>query len=507
MIRILQGDCREVLATLPDASVQCVVTSPPYYGLRDYGVAGQIGLEASPDEFVATMVAVFREVRRVLRPDGTLWLNMGDSYAMSTKGSGAKTGSQGRNLGAHHTDRHWQIPTGLKAKDLMLMPARVALALQADGWWLRSAIVWHKPNPMPESVVDRPTSSYEMVYLFAKSERYYYDGYAIAEQSSSAYAEKTNQAVQDVRTDAAARSVLSEKRRSNGARLQAVLAAARDGMASDADRATEVSGRQCIFGGEREDGPLFRLPERKAGDYETARSAPRQESWSHLHSDKAGMGCDQVEGGLSLPLLQETAETASNGSCDPAQQRRTSRSVQHRASLQELQQQEGSQRSNVALRNARNVWTISTHAYPEAHFATYPPALVERCIKAGTSERGCCAQCGAPWVRQVEREPTRPGVTGGATPYDSNRPDGMTLRAGGFGGGSCATTGWTPSCRCNAGTAPCVVLDPFAGAGTTLLVADQLQRHAIGIELNPAYAAMIRNRIADDAGMFAEVAD
>jgi len=179
-IQVLNGDCREILPTLPAGSVQCCVTSPPYFGLRDYGVAGQIGLEATPDEFIAAMVEVFRDVRRVLADDGTLWLNLGDSYAMSIKGAGGQ-GKQHTNAGSVHADRSWRIPTGFKPKDLLMIPARVALALQADGWWLRSHIIWHKPNPMPESVTDRPTSAHESVFLLTKSARYFYDAEAVKE--------------------------------------------------------------------------------------------------------------------------------------------------------------------------------------------------------------------------------------------------------------------------------------------------------------------------------------
>ena len=154
---IWQGDCREVLRGLEESSVHCVVTSPPYWGLRDYGADGQLGLEETPADHVANMVEVFREVRRVLREDGTLWLNYGDSYAA--------TGS------------------GLKPKDLCGIPWRVAFALQEDGWWLRQDIIWHKPNPMPESVTDRCTKSHEYIFLLAKSPRYYYDADAVKETS------------------------------------------------------------------------------------------------------------------------------------------------------------------------------------------------------------------------------------------------------------------------------------------------------------------------------------
>ena len=176
---------------LADRSIHCVVTSPPYYALRNYGVAGQIGLEQTPEIYLDHLVAVFREVWRVLRDDGTCWINMGDSYA----GSGGAHTRDHANPGlsrsaerdgvAHYRSDGGRGPdktgNGLKPKDLMMMPARLALALQADGWYLRSVIIWAKPNPMPESVTDRPTTAHEYIYLMAKSEHYFYDAYAVRE--------------------------------------------------------------------------------------------------------------------------------------------------------------------------------------------------------------------------------------------------------------------------------------------------------------------------------------
>ncbi|MBP2495240.1 DNA modification methylase [Methylobacterium sp. PvP062] len=192
-VRILQGDCREVLRTLPDESVHCVVTSPPYFGLRDYGVNGQIGLEATPTAFVSELVAVFREVRRVLRKDGTLWLNLGDSYAGSWGAQGQRESSaadhswKGSRI-RNHAKRSQGAGTirelGLKPKDLIGIPWRVAFALQADGWWLRQDIIWSKPNPMPESIEDRCTKAHEYLFLLSRSERYHFDAVAIAEPVS-----------------------------------------------------------------------------------------------------------------------------------------------------------------------------------------------------------------------------------------------------------------------------------------------------------------------------------
>lgn len=179
------GDCRQLLREIPDESVQCCVTSPPYWGLRDYGYAGQIGQEGTPEAFVQAMVEVFREVRRVLKKDGTCWVNLGDSYANDTFGQGGKSKKQSSNGGTVHdlteAERYRGIPDGLKRKDLVGIPWMTALALRADGWYLRSDIIWNKVNPMPESVTDRPTKSHEYIFLLTKSESYYYDKDAIAE--------------------------------------------------------------------------------------------------------------------------------------------------------------------------------------------------------------------------------------------------------------------------------------------------------------------------------------
>jgi DNA modification methylase len=186
MIRILQGDCREVLKTLPDCSVDCCVTSPPYFGLRDYGCAGQIGLESTPEAYVAELVAVFCEVKRVLKDDGTLWLNLGDSYAGYHGNKNAAYDDAPSNKGGYFENQRKTLVNhnGIKNKDLIGIPWRVAFALQADGWYLRQDIIWHKPNPMPESVTDRCTKAHEYIFLLAKSPRYYYDADAVAEEST-----------------------------------------------------------------------------------------------------------------------------------------------------------------------------------------------------------------------------------------------------------------------------------------------------------------------------------
>ena len=428
MTHVLQGDVLTVLATLPADSVHCVVTSPPYWGLRDYGTGQweggsaecdhlqpqgqrqdvgrvntdgfhgsslvselkrkpyerlcgkcgatrtdkQLGLEPTPEAYVAKMVEVFREVKRVLRPDGTLWLNIGDSYNGSG-GAGGDYADGGLKDGQpKYPGRH--IGT-LKPKDLVGIPWRLAFALQADGWWLRSDIIWHKPNPMPESVTDRPTKSHEYVFLLTKAARYYYDAEAVKE------------------------------------------AAIHEGRAVKASDSAAKNGQKGEHG---------------------------RTAFGFTQHDTV------VEAG----------------------------------------------------RNLRDVWTIASQPYPEAHFATFPEALVEKPILAGTSEKGCCAECGAPWERQVEHRDfdqsvnevidssTVPGLRPNSSADRVRKLSGSTYQH--VRGG---TLGWRATCTHNAAVVPCTVLDPFAGTFTVGAVARRLGRNAVGIELNPAYVKLAEKRL------------
>lgn len=376
-VTIHLGDCREILKGLPANSVHCCVTSPPYFGLRDYGCDGQIGLESTPAEFVAQMVAVFREVRRVLRDDGVLWLNLGDTYAAGGmgQGSGKQLTNRGTATGGH-MDKPRKAPDGLKPKDLIGVPWRVAFALQEDGWWLRQEIIWHKPNPMPESVTDRCTKSHEQIFLLAKSERYYFDSVAIAEMA-------------------------------------------------------ETAGKPMNF--------------------------------TSVQADAIG----------------------------------------RKPSGNQLPENYGKERGDT--RNKRSVWTVTTKPYGGAHFAVFPPDLIEPCILAGTSEHGCCPDCGTPWRRVIEkdRKATRPGndtKIGSA----SDDPDLPYERHSGSVVGNrdpqrhCTVTktiGWEAGCECgNANQVPCVVLDPFTGSGTTAEVARKNGCHFVGCELNPEYLKLAADR-------------
>lgn len=401
---ILQGDALHI--PLANESVQCVPTSPPYYGLRCYNVPPTdwpeveyapmpglpplripsmtccLGLEETPEAYTAHLVAVFREIWRVLRKDGVCWLNLGDSYAGSMKGvgkngaayAGAKQATNSGSVGLPVPE--WDA-IGLKPKDLCGIPWRVAFALQADGWWLRSAIIWAKGisfcdtysgSTMPESVVDRPTKAHEDIFLLAKSERYFYDHEAVKEAAATGW---------------------------NGSSF--------------------TDERDAIT--------------------------------------KPGLGRGP--------------------------------------------------RTERATRNLRDVWAISPTPYMGAHFATFSPDIVEPMIKAGTSERGCCPSCGAPYERVVEQERLRDAAPSG------NREIGRWAEeqasVGHLGGRTRRhIIGWKPTCTCDAGDPmPCIVLDPFSGAGTTVLVADRLGRNGVGLELKGEYARMGRDRVFGDAPLLA----
>ena len=360
----------EGLKTLPDASVHVCCTSPPYWGLRDYGTApqvwgdgwvGSLGLEPTPEIYVEHLVEVFREVKRVLRSDGTLWLNLGDTYAASPKGNpGALSrglSNQGRctaRANAHRTRS--TIVGDLKAKDLVGIPWMVAFALRKRGWYLRSNIIWSKPWGMPEAVKDRPTRAHEDLFLLAKKERYFYDAAAIAEAAKDPRGYKYEP----------------------GTYREMMVAATLEGKTPDSNR-------------------------------------------------------------------QHVGNTRVNGKC-----------LKYAAGLGES-------------RNVRSVWRISPHAYPGAHFATFPPELVSRMIRAGSSVGGCCPTCGSPLRRAVLGTRGKVGASG---------------------------LGWDPTCKCFVGnSAPCTVLDPFSGSGTTGAVAVRNGRNYVGLDVQEKYLPLARARI------------
>jgi DNA modification methylase len=379
---ILIGDCVDCMKTLPDKSIQCVVTSPPYFLLRDYGIEGQIGLEPTLEEFIGKLVDVFAEVHRILRDDGILWVNMGDSRAQQQgKGFNANKNrldesnknirpatsnsdhqgeiwkEEGRKDGFRNSKRYQGqqrrgvAGTGLPPKSILGVPWKLAFALQEWGWILRQDLIWYKRNSMPESVKDRFTLAHEYIFMFAKRPKYYFDQEAVKEPS--------------------------------------------------VDPESYSGGRKRNkFTQENKDGNETKI--------------------------------------------------------------------------------------------RRSVWDIVTHAEPESHFATFPPALVEIPIKCSTSQKGACAECGSPHKRILnkDRQPTRPGKKNkedktGKANRDKHRHVTTTR-----------TIGWEKTCDCATDdVVPCIVGDPFSGSFTTIAEAVRLGRVGIGCELNPEYAKIGAKKI------------
>ena len=448
---ILQGDCGEVMRGMEPESVHCVVTSPPYWGLRDYGVHGAYGLEPTLDEYIAKMVEVFREVRRVLRKDGSLFLNMGDAYAGSWGNYGGQGGPNGQRYKETerfdrpaYADNGRRPPqsysnSGLKPKDLIGLPWRVAFALQDDGWWLRSDIVWHKLNPMPESVRDRPTRAHEYVFLLTKSAKYFYDADAIREP-------------------------LAE---SSIARISQPSFWEQTGGEKD----YEASG---VNGNRSARGALENL----------ARRTPAGWNVNHDESNQKGRYPQKTDKQLG-------------------------RSRRH-AGFNDRWDDMSKQEQQAMGANKRDVWSIATQPYKGSHFATFPEKLCEPCILAGTSEHGVCGVTGDPWERVVEREPIvlRPNsgsIRGHSPSFNNDSRIGQPQR--GSRATRVETTGWQPTCGHDAEPVPATVLDPFCGSGTTGVVALRHGRSFIGIELNSEYVEMARQRIIGDAPLLNSVAD
>lgn len=398
------GDVLDVLHSLPAESVHCCVTSPPYWGLRDYGIEPSVwpngwtgchGLEPTPAMYVENAVTIFCEVRRVLRDDGTLWLNLGDSYS-STGGErsyGSFDGAVGRGPGARRCDT---TLLGLKPKDLIGLPWLVAMALRADGWYLRSAMPWVKRSAMPDSASDRPGSALEYVFLLAKSDRYYFDHDAVRRAPSG------------------------------------------------------IDGGAC-FGGVK-----------KAVNGEKIGSAVRTHSRHATREDQeryAATGRQIRNADLWFQSIDAPHGMAFLGD--------------------EL----------VGL-------DVNPAGYKKAHFATFPPKLIEPLILASTSAAGCCPQCGTPWQRITETDYGNPGNR------STNGPRSVGLKRAEYGAPGyerrlekqSRTLGWEPGCDCfdnpldgSNEAIPATVLDPFLGSGTTAMVCRWHGRKCIGIERSETY--------------------
>ena len=379
-IKILHGSCLDTLKTLPEQSINTCITSPPYWGLRDYGEPDQLGLEDTPEEFVENLVQVFKEVKRVLRDDGTVWLNLGDSYSGSGKGPSSSLNKAHHDLEKTHSKI---VPDNLKPKDLVGIPWRVAFALQADGWYLRQDIIWHKPNPMPESVQDRCTKAHEYIFLLSKNPKYYYDNEAIKEDSIYA-----------------------------------------------PDKTKEV--------------------EREKGYYDGKWSNPEEGS-------------------------------------------------RHDGSFKAIREK----------KNKRSVWSVSPKAFKGAHFATFPPDLIEPCVLAGCPEK-VCVDCNEPYVREVESKRVMRNELPRDDPrYRPNIYEGSYKDINGKADAGYSFTtdlGLKKQCDCVTNKAKSgTVLDPFGGSGTTAQVANGNNRDAVLCELNKEYIEIAKQRIAPHGDLFIDI--
>jgi DNA modification methylase len=550
-LTVMLGDCRDVMRSMPAESVHMVVTSPPYWGLRDYGSPGQLGLEPTPEAYVESMVAVFREVRRVLRSDGTVWLNLGDSYAGSWGNQGRKPerGTQrpinGEMLTPVLDGRYpakesntGAVPPGLKPKDLVGIPWRVAFALQADGWYLRSEIIWAKSNPMPESVTDRPTKAHEQVFLLTKSARYFFDADAVREGIGEARVVEGSNGHGQTLVLGQDFGLESESPHANavGVRLaSAILERARGqhelGLSALDAQVGQERG-QDDAGARTVGDPVMRRAAAEASRFADGDVAAKEflrevdslcvalpdgHDLKELRTrctaavlvDADGDGpiaIDDAREVGQLQLIHDEKYTA-----EPTPRSSRERNVGGRSDgFTRMPGGEAEWRdTGQSGRNIRSVWMIPTAPYPGSHFATFPQALVEPCIKAGTSERGVCPECGAPWERVVEREAVPLQATyNGAQVREGNASD--PRHAARWEGGSgrpsrveTTTTGWRSSCphvvkdSAWEHTVPAVILDPFAGSGTVGLVAQRLSRRAVLIDLNADYLGQVMDRNRD----------
>jgi DNA modification methylase len=564
--QILHGDVIEKLRSLPDNSVHCVVTSPPYWNLRDYkdadgkSVSGQIGLEPTLEEYLDKIVMVFEEVRRVLRSDGTCWVNLGDCYAGGGNGGGGSFakdsvhgadevgGGTGKNVpgrkgsrgvtpkrkltteGTESTEENTEskgkrIPRGsgrwgggnaasseLKRKDLAGMPWRVALALQAAGWYLRCDVIWNKPNPMPESVYDRPTRSHEYVFLLTKSERYFYDHEAVKEPVTGGAHARISE------SEAEIRSAKNAYRPKGWARTNAER---KDKSGRYSDSTEEREGREGL-------DKQSRMGRRHAGFND------RWKAKHGLNGSSKDQQRDLPGGEFVRPSLFGDAEEIDpqiaqrDADLKPKKVSRSSRFVTDRVPSKAARADGGVKANRsfsaavvglVSKRSRRSVWTIPTYSYRGEHFATFPPKLVEPCVLAGTSEGGCCSVCGAPRLRIVvdgeffEEWQKRCGGDRNGEYHGQSQKDYAGAKAQNAsetkarilaGMVEKKTIGWRWGCKknieCIKGhrrAVPCVVMDPFNGTATVGEVALSHGRRYIGIDISAKYVALSNERLGN----------
>lgn len=462
--RIIHGDALTVLPTLPAGFFHTCVTSPPYFGLRSYNgipatawpevryslwgfevvvppMTCELGHEADPKQFIGHMVQIFREVWRVMRDDGTVWLNMGDSYSApgkdrtETQASKRSTLQGGLKTQFATLKQQAKRSEGVKYKDMLMIPAMLAIALRDDGWYLRSDIIWSKPNPMPESVYDRPTKSHEYIFLLAKSRFYYYDADAI----------RTEPKYPDLIKYAWGRAI--------------------DASIDDPRKGTGTERRKAV------QEQFKNLPE---GQKNIRKARTKSRTYDETY----------------------TAKTRPNGERQPG--------------FKDWDDLSKADQMRIGA-NKRSVWTVPTHSFQEAHFATFPPELIVDPIKAGSSQHGCCSACGAPYIRQTKKTlvPTDGACNTHVIDERDHKADKQSRAANFQKDGvltahvyQVETLGWKASCKCEAPIVKCRVLEPFSGAGTTALVANKLGRDFVAIELSGEYVPMSENRLSNELGMF-----
>ena len=541
--QILCGDCAELMQGFPENSIDLVVTSPPYWGLRDYGEetvkvwggtpecehewgeslpaaksghknigfaersqqnysggghkivtiaekhcpseagqfcskcgawCGSLGLEPHPQLFIDHLVEICREIKRVLKPSGTFWLNLGDSYA-SMKGKCYNPGGGATSLPQdafkeltreQNPNRMLKSDGGwLQPKQLLMIPARVAIALQHDGWILRNDIIWHKPNHMPSSVKDRLTCAYEHVFLFAKARRYYFDLDAIRQPQSASTIQRITQP-----------NVMNQP----GGDKQRELRGEGGGNASrSADMVKSL-----------------------ARNYEDWYFSERDKKSWHDHEHDKTMGFGQQKRGFKVKNIPHPRgknpgdiweiDAANTGSRNKPPYKQNN---PHLARITE-----GREAGHSKGKNPGDLWRIPTTPFPGAHFAVFPPALIEPIIKAG-SPRWICSKCGKPRERIVEKiryieHPQREGRNVKAVQF--SKEENKYVSGGTLGLIAQEETVGLSDCGCEADWVGGIVLDPFAGSGTALRVARKLGRGFIGIEINPEYAEMCERRVRSD---------
>lgn len=373
--KVYQGNCEEILKNLPEKSIDCCVTSPPYYGLRDYGMKDQIGLEDTPEEYIERLVRVFREVRRVLKDDGTLWVNIGDTYNSSPAGS-VKSSFQGtNNKGSIAQTYTKHLVNNCKPKDLIGIPWLLAFALRSDGWYLRQDIIWHKPNPMPESVTDRCTKSHEYIFLLSKKQRYYFDYKSIQEPMQTSSIVRLSQNIES-QTGSYTPSKGNGKMKAVGGK-----------MSKYRDEDQESSVRQGMN------------KNRGNKTIQVRRPLPNQSEFVSFLRERTDvdMICNNTD--LTRTKVEHWFRTDKNGfsypSVDDWKKARDFiddwgeefRQIDY-ALTDVIYESDEIGKNNNWKRNKRDVWSITTKPLKESHFATFPEDLIKPCILAGSQVGG-----------------------------------------------------------------------------------------------------------------------